>query len=246
MASRGVPWLPIAFLSLLWPIVARAGVPTPLDGLDLYRTHSLTLDQARHAVGGLLDDYLKALKPRNAADSERALAIRRQIEKRLRSLGGLAFARMNFSRYRTSSGVKSYVVWDVVDAKEAATRPDFTSWKARGKILKELSDAAWDHPSRDIPWNAAAQAVDDPVVTNRSKALSVLLALAQNVPPLRPAIARKIARFLPRLLRMREPGNRDLAYALTTILSGKLYPPDDVAHWRAWADQTSEVARANP
>jgi hypothetical protein len=103
----------------------------------------------------------------------------------------------------------------------------------RGAALQILADIANRHPELPIALNRVLPRLDDPSFSVRSKAMGLLVPLAE-----RDAYRQDMTRSAPTLaalLKLSHPESRDLAFTLLGILSKKSYDRQDYASWDAWA-----------
>lgn len=114
-------WLALA---LLTPAAAR-GAPAGYKGAEIYRSSSLTLDKLLSKSGKLIDTYVEARMVGGRNKDKAAARLRAQIESDLAGLAPLAYANLSYSEYISSADRTSYIVFDVVDAKDAPARMPF-------------------------------------------------------------------------------------------------------------------------
>jgi hypothetical protein len=105
----------------------------------------------------------------------------------------------------------------------------------RACALEVLSDIALFHKKVFLDVSRILPALDFPTVSDRSKALSVLVALVGN-PSYRPYVTSRAALRLMELLRLDQPSNHDLAFTLLSMLSDQSYDQHDYVSWQRWAD----------
>lgn len=112
----------------------------------------------------------------------------------------------------------------------------------RAAALRVLSDVALYH--KTVAFDAApiVAALDYPATSDRSGALAACVALSDD-PQRRKFLLATAVTSLPRLLKLNQPSNRDLAFTLLSVLSQKSYARDDYAAWEAWAQEASRAAQ---
>jgi hypothetical protein len=115
---------------------------------------------------------------------------------------------------------------------EALLDPDET---VRGAALQVLSDVAVYH--KDVLVDAAKiiPVIDYPTVSDRSKALAVLVGMQENA-IYRPLMLQKAGPYLVGLLKEQQPSVHDLAFTLLGLLSKESYDRRDYASWQRWVD----------
>lgn len=119
--------------------------------------------------------------------------------------------------------------------------------EVRRAALDILSDIALYH--KDVPVDVARvlSVLDYPLTSDREKAMSVLVGLADR-PAYRSYITARAAPDLVRLLRLSQPSNHDLAFTLLAMLSQQSYDQHDYDAWARWSDGviSSTAAAASP
>lgn len=128
---------------------------------------------------------------------------------------------------------------EVVDFMQAALEDP--AEEVRGVALQALSDIALYHKSMFLEVQKIIPALDFPTVSDRSKALGVLVALSDN-PSYRPYVLSRATPQLAALLRMRQPIIHDLAFALLTMLSKESYDRRDYKAWDDWVAAHASAA----
>jgi hypothetical protein len=103
----------------------------------------------------------------------------------------------------------------------------------RNNVLRVLAHTAMGHPEVPMPLDPVLEALQFPETTDRNKALAILLCLADR-PRYKDTIAVTAGRALLGLLRLSQPDNHDLAYAVLRKASGKDYPDTDYDSWQSW------------
>ena len=157
------------------------------------------------------------------------------------------------------------VLKEDADAKKRAAALFVLSYLPDGKAVVDLCDDALLDPSEDVR-SAALQvlseialyhkpvfldvnklipALDYPTVSDRAKALSVLVGLADN-PSYKPQVLARATPYLLGLLRLRQPANHDLAFTLLSMLSGQTYDQRDYDSWRKWVETQAKGAAEVP
>lgn len=129
-------------LAALLPASAHASSTGTLRGLDVYRSASLSTEQAQELYRprlALYTELSESRKTKPAADR-----LRRELIESVRKHGDFAYADLHISRYVTSADNSTYATFDVVDAQDASQRMPFLSAPA-GRVpeLDDLSKA-WD------------------------------------------------------------------------------------------------------
>ncbi|MBI4375690.1 MAG: HEAT repeat domain-containing protein [Elusimicrobia bacterium] len=113
---------------------------------------------------------------------------------------------------------------------QAITDPDF---EVRGAALSVLSDIARYHKGLFIEINRVLPMLDFPTVSDRSQALALLVAVADN-PIYRVYLESRAPRYLLPLLKQRHPNTHDLSYTLLSMLSQQRFDRRDYASWERW------------
>lgn len=109
----------------------------------------------------------------------------------------------------------------------------------RGAALQVLSDISVYHKEVLLDVDKVIPALDFPSSSDRSKALAVLVGMSTNA-IYRPAVLQKATPHLLRLLKLLQPSNHDLTYALLGMLSNEIYGRRDYDLWEKWVlTQTS-------
>ena len=133
----------LVFACLAWAQAAAGAESTAtLKGLDLYRSNAVTLAQIRAAAGPLIDSYLRLRADKQGAPAtwER---LRGEIDRQVRALGPLAFVRLSYNEYVSSSERTAFATFDIVDTADAAARMPFS--RAPQSVLADPDGvlAAW-------------------------------------------------------------------------------------------------------
>lgn len=119
----------------------------------------------------------------------------------------------------------------------------------RGAALQVFSDIALYHKSIFVEINRIIPVLDYPTSSDRAKALALLVGLADN-PTYRPYVLTRATPYLPRLLRLKQPSNHDLAFTLLATLSQESFDRRDYASWESWVAgvqrSTSPVTISEP
>jgi len=114
--------------------------------------------------------------------------------------------------------------------REALSDPDA---RVRGAALQIMSDIVNNHPDVEIDLNPVLPRLDDPIAPVRSKAMGLLVPLAEK-----PAHRKMMLAAAPRLaalMRLEQPESRTLSFTLLGLLSQKNWDRLDFAAWDAWA-----------
>lgn len=105
--------------------------------------------------------------------------------------------------------------------------------EVRSAAMQVYADLGVYHKDVPLPIERIAVMLDYPTVEDRSKALAVMVAVADH-PAYRSFLVRSVAESTIKLLRLRQPANHDMAYAFLSLLSKETYGSTDFAAWRAW------------
>ena len=103
----------------------------------------------------------------------------------------------------------------------------------REAALRVFADLAVYHPDVYLPLDRIVLALEYPSVDDRNKALAVVVGLVDR-PSYRSFLIQEVAPRLVKLLRLRQPANHDLAYAILRILSKENIGDRNYAAWEAW------------
>ncbi|MEZ4751620.1 MAG: HEAT repeat domain-containing protein [Bdellovibrionota bacterium] len=114
----------------------------------------------------------------------------------------------------------------------------------RNNALRVLGDIAEFHPNFKIPVQPVAEALDFPLVTDRSKALFVLYALAESDERAQ-KVATDHASALLSLLRSEQPNQSGVAYAILRRISGKNFAPTEYDKWKGWYNRLPAQQKKN-
>ena len=128
---------------------------------------------------------------------------------------------------------------DVVELCYAALEDP--SEDVRSASLQILAEVALYHKTVFLDVGKIVPALDYPTVSDRAKALSVLVGLADN-PSYRPTVLTRGTPYLLGLLRLQQPANHDLAFTLLAMLSQQSYDQRDYDSWRKWVESQSKGA----
>jgi hypothetical protein len=135
-----------------------------------------------------------------------------------------------------------YVLSYLPDGKEAAAAATEAltdpSAEVRSAGLQVLSDIALYDKAVLIDLGKLIAVLDYPAVSDRTKALSVVVGLVDN-PAYRPLILQRALPSLLALLRLKQPSNHDLAFTVLSTLSQENYGRRDYAAWTKWAEKQS-------
>lgn len=99
--------------------------------------------------------------------------------------------------------------------------------------MRILSDIALHHPDIRIPVERVLGALNYPYSEDRTRALAVLLALAESKEYRAWLLERAVPRLL-RLLRLKHPANHSMAHAVLGMLSKKTIDERDYGSWEDW------------
>lgn len=97
------------------PIPARAQSTATLRGIDVYRSAVLTPEKAKELFGRRIAELVVLRNHRRPASSDKAEALRAQIEREAAKLPGIAHAGLTLSEHFTSVDHAMYVTFDIVD-----------------------------------------------------------------------------------------------------------------------------------
>lgn len=103
---------------LLAPASARAQSTATLRGIDVYRSTVLNPARARELFGERLNQLVFMRNQRRPASSDKAEAIRKELEREAGKLPGVAWAALTLSEYYTSVDHALYAIFDVVDESD--------------------------------------------------------------------------------------------------------------------------------
>jgi hypothetical protein len=129
----------------------------------------------------------------------------------------------------------SYIQDGAEVAKAALDSLQDPSVDVRSAGLQILSDIAVYHKSVKLDISRIIDALDYPTVSDRSKALGMLVALA-DAPDYRSIMLTKAAPKLLPLLRLEQPSNHDLAFTVLSVLSQASFDSHDYEGWAKWVD----------
>lgn len=135
---------------------------------------------------------------------------------------------------------------EVADAALSALEDPAVEVRFAG--LQILSDLALYHKGVFIDPARLLPALDYPSTPERSRALGVLVGLAEN-PVYRPYLIDHAGPRLLELLRLQQPSNADLAFTVLSLLSKETYGRRDYDAWSKWLFQqrsTTPVAAPVP
>lgn len=117
--------------------------------------------------------------------------------------------------------------------------------EVRAAGLQILSDVALYHKSVLIDLSKILPVLDYPTVSDRAKALSVMIGLGDN-PAYKPLVMTRGTPYLLGLLRLRQPANHDLAFTLLSTLAAQAIGQRDYPGWNAWIKSQNSAAREVP
>ncbi|MBI3552469.1 MAG: hypothetical protein HY077_08110 [Elusimicrobia bacterium] len=126
-------------------------------------------------------------------------------------------------------------------AKFALEALEDPSVETRAAALQIVSDIAVYHKTIFVDLSRIVAVLDYPTVSDRSKALGMLVALA-DLPTYRPYILTRAAPLLLALLRMDQPCIHDLAFTLLAVLSQAAYDGRDYDSWGRWLENHASSA----
>ncbi|MEK7232477.1 MAG: hypothetical protein AAB268_01565 [Elusimicrobiota bacterium] len=149
---------------LLAAAPARAQSSATLRGLDIYRSTVLTIDKARQLFGPRVAEIVSLRNLHRPASIEKSEAVRKEIERELSKIPGIAFAGLSISEHFTSVEHSMYATFDIVDEsdrgrlafapapKKAIRDPDglLGEWKAYydlGSALSRRGQMPGDRPN---------------------------------------------------------------------------------------------------
>lgn len=119
------------------------------------------------------------------------------------------------------------------------------SEEARAAALQIFSDIALYHKTVFIEIQKIIPVLDFPATSDRSGALGLLVALADN-PTYRPYVMTRATPYLPPLLKMQQPNVHDLAFTLLSLLSQETYDRRDYQAWEDWVLRQKPAGAAAP
>lgn len=106
---------------------------------------------------------------------------------------------------------------------------------ARAAALQVLADVALYRKGQFVDAARLIPALDFPTVSDRGKAMSVIVGLIDN-PTYKTYIAARAGPYLLELLKLKNPANHDLAYTLLSVLSQENHDRRDYAAWTKWVE----------
>ncbi len=106
----------------------------------------------------------------------------------------------------------------------------------RNAATRVLGSLFRHYNPRALPWDTLNAMLDFPDLTDRNKALRVVLSLTKY-PENIAVIKSMMSRQLVRLLRARQPNIHDLAYSILRIISKNKFADRDYASWKTWVGQ---------
>lgn len=121
----------------------------------------------------------------------------------------------------------------VVDAAQDQLRDP--SEEVRAAALQVLAEIALYHKAYFLDVSKIIPLLDYPTVSDRQKALAVLVGLADN-PSYKPYVTARGTPYLLGLLQLKQPANQDLAYTLLATISQESFDRRDVESWRKWVE----------
>jgi hypothetical protein len=159
---------------------ARAQSTATLRGVDVYRSTVLTVDKAQQLFGQRITEFVFLRNQHRPASIEKSEAVRKEIERELAKIPGIAAAELTVSEYFTSVDHAMYATFDIVDEadrgrlafspvpKKTTGDPDglLAAWKSYyelGSVLSRRGQMPVDRP--DCPgfyclWGAATPELD--------------------------------------------------------------------------------------
>ncbi|MBI5202650.1 MAG: HEAT repeat domain-containing protein [Elusimicrobia bacterium] len=96
-----------------------------LDGIDVYGTERLTVDDADRRYGKSIREMVKLRSRDSKAAFKSSEALRERIEVTIRTEWGFAWSRLSFSDYYADGKHKAFVSVDVVESKDRPARLAF-------------------------------------------------------------------------------------------------------------------------
>lgn len=124
------------------PIPARAQSTATLRGIDVYRSTVLSPEKAKSLYGRTIAEIVILRNHRRPASSDKAEALRQQIEREAAKLPGVAYAGLTLSEHFTSVDHAMYVTFDIVDEADRG-RLAFAPQPTRKTTDPEGLLAAW-------------------------------------------------------------------------------------------------------
>lgn len=132
---------------------------------------------------------------------------------------------------------------DVARAAETAlSDPDDRVREAAMRIFSDLSVYRQDIP---ISIEKVADVMDYPSVDDRTRALAVMLGVA-NHPQYRRFLLQSGSAQVLKLLRLMNPSNHEMAYTVLKMLSGETYGSRDYAAWENWLQKARKADAEQP
>ena len=107
------------------------------------------------------------------------------------------------------------------------------SAKVRNNVMRVLGMTAGANPALHLPIRKIAEALNYPETTDRNKAMWIVFNLVQQ-PAYADYVLHHASRQLLNELRLQQPNNHDLAYAILQKMSGKTYSDRDYVAWEKW------------
>lgn len=132
---------------------ARAQSTATLRGVDVYRSALLSSARARELYGPRIAEIVALRNKHSAGSTEKSETLRKDIERELSKIPGIAYAGLTLTEYFTSVDHAMYVTFDLVDeadrgrlafapaAKKTVTDPEglLAAWKSYYEIGSALA-----------------------------------------------------------------------------------------------------------
>lgn len=103
----------------------------------------------------------------------------------------------------------------------------------RNNVLRVFSEIARNHSHIQLAIEPFIEAVFYPTTVDRNKSLAVLASLSMKDEN-KKLIQEKLGPTLLKIIRLKQPNNRDFAYQIMKNLSGKSFSADDFSSWEKW------------
>ncbi|MBI4387247.1 MAG: hypothetical protein HY551_07680 [Elusimicrobia bacterium] len=211
------------YLETGWALVRRGEISS--DRADCPAFHCVWGDQNQELRE--LQDHLIRMVPSNRQALERILAEDKTPSRRANAAYALAYIGDGNELSRRLQG--------------ALLDPDI---EVRAAAMQIYSDIAIHHPDVYLPVEHLGAALHYPTVEDRSKALAVMLALADRKEHRRYMLLHAASPLL-RLLRSGQPATRDMAYAVLGVLSKQDFPRDRFEAWDEWVQKERARLRSD-
>ncbi|MBI5242962.1 MAG: HEAT repeat domain-containing protein [Elusimicrobia bacterium] len=132
---------------------------------------------------------------------------------------------------------------DVARAAETAlSDPDDRVREAAMRVISDISVYRQDVP---LSIEKAADVMDYPSVDDRTRALAVMLGVA-NHPRYRRFLLQSASTQVLKLLRMMNASNHDMAYTVLKMLSGESYGSREYEAWENWLQKARKADAEQP